>query len=67
MDWYQLSVLIIALLGTGAAICSVIITSVNRMDNDVKALSSRMDGHAQRIDQLYTMFIDLVKATNTSK
>lgn len=28
---------------------------------DVKSLSNRVDGHASRIDQLYRMFIDLVK------
>jgi len=41
---------------------------INRLDSDiksvgadVKALSSRMDGHATRIDQLYKMFVDLLK------
>lgn len=35
---------------------------VNRVDNDIKSLSSRLDGHATRIDQLYKMFIDLLQA-----
>lgn len=41
---------------------------MNRIDSDVKNLSfevktivSRLDGHAMRIDQLYRMFIDLLK------
>lgn len=41
---------------------------VNRIDADVKSLStdikaitSRLDGHATRIDQLYKMFVDLLK------
>lgn len=58
MDWYQLGTLI----GVIVALVGVVIWMVNKLDNDVKALSTRMDGHAQRIDQLYTMFVDLVKA-----
>jgi hypothetical protein len=41
---------------------------IQRVDKDINAIGermdrseSRMDKHAQRIDQLYTMFIDLIK------
>lgn len=39
---------------------------VNKVHEDLKAttarMDARMDAHEKRIDQLYTMFIDLVKA-----
>lgn len=50
--------LIIASFGT---LASVMIFMINKLDGDIKSLSNRMDGHAQRIDQLYTMFCDLLK------
>jgi len=55
----------IALFG---ALGTMVYWMVNRIDNDVKTLCSRLDkndarfdAHATRIDQLYRMFIDLVK------
>lgn len=59
----------IALLG---AFSAMVYWMINKIDSDVKALgtdlktdikalSSRLDGHAMRIDQLYKMFIDLLK------
>ena len=36
-------------------------TDVKSVGADVKALSSRLDSHATRIDQLYKMFVDLLK------
>ncbi len=36
-------------------------TDVKSVGTDVKALSNRLDGHATRIDQLYKMFVDLLK------
>lgn len=51
-----------------ALFSTVIYWMINRLDtdiksvgNDVKALSNRLDGHAMRIDQLYRMFVDLLK------
>lgn len=29
--------------------------------NDLKSLANRLDGHAQRIDQLYSIIVDLLK------
>lgn len=50
------------------AMATLVYWMVNRIDNDVKSLSTdikslsnRLDGHAMRIDQLYKMFIDLLK------
>lgn len=33
----------------------------NQMNARMEGLNNRMDAHEKRIDQLYTMFIDLVK------
>lgn len=61
MDWTQ-AITVIGVLST------LIIWAVNKLDTDIKGLSDRidkvgvrLDGHAQRIDQLYHMFIDLIK------
>lgn len=54
-----------ALIG---AFTTAVIWAVNKIDADVKSIGARMDksddrfnAHAQRIDQLYKMFVDLLK------
>jgi hypothetical protein len=61
MDWTQTLTII-------GVMITVIIWMVNKLDadvkgirSDVKSLSNRLDGHAMRIDQLYHMFLDLLK------
>ena len=51
-----------------AALATLIIWIVGKLDSDIKGvgervdkLGNRLDGHAQRIDQLYKMFVDLLK------
>ncbi len=62
----------IAIIGVNialfAALATLIIWVVGKLDSDIKSvgdrvdkLTNRMDGHAQRIDQLYKMFVDLLK------
>lgn len=63
MDWTQVAVFIgvnIALLGS---FLTIAIWAVNKIDGDVKSIAqdvkatgARLDGHAKRIDQLYTLF-----------
>lgn len=64
MDWGQ----ILALMGVNVALIGamigIVIWLVNKLDADVKAIGSRLDGHATRIDQLYRMFLDLQKDAN---
>lgn len=36
-----------------AAMATLIIWTVNKLDSDVKSVCNRLDGHATRIDQLY--------------
>lgn len=57
-------------IGLIASFTTIIVYMMNRIDSDVKglstridSLSTRMDGHATRIDQLYMMFVDLLKET----
>ena len=71
MEWTQVLTIVgvnIALIG---AMATLVVWAVNRVDADVKSICSRMDkmdnrfdSHAQRIDQLYKMFIDLLKERN---
>lgn len=34
---------------------------MDKMNSNIETLGRRQDGHAQRIDQLYKMFVDLLK------
>lgn len=72
MEWTQVFTFIgvnVALFGVMATLIIWAINKMdtdikaigNRLDNDIKSIASRLDGHASRIDQLYRMFIDLLK------
>lgn len=54
MDWTQVFT-IIGVLG------GFIFYMINRVEKDIDVIARRLDGHAQRIDQLYKMFVDLLK------
>ncbi len=68
MDWTQT----LTIIGVNAAVLAIFATLlvwvVSKLDADIKTvgnqvdgLSKRLDGHASRIDQLYQMFVDLLK------
>ncbi len=54
MDWTQ-AITVIGVLG------SFIFWLFNKLDSDIKTSNQRIDSQNQRIDQLYQMFIDLLK------
>jgi len=54
MDWLQ-TLTIIGVLGGFS------FYMFSKIDNDIRMHCSRHDAQTQRIDQLYTMFIDLLK------
>lgn len=54
MDWTQA----FAIIGSLGAFIFWMFT---KLDNDIKTLGNRLDGQTQRIDQLYQMFVDLLK------
>ena len=58
MDWSQVITII-------AAIGGFTYFLFTKLDSDIKTLSSRMDARTEaqsaRIDQLYQMFVDLLK------
>lgn len=64
MDWTQTGVI----LGAISVFSGVTIWFFTKVDSDIKGigervdkLANRLDGHASRIDQLYKMFVDLLK------
>lgn len=66
MHWGEISTIIGVNIALFAALTTLIIWMVNKIDADVKNIGSRMDahanrmdGHATRIDQLYQMFCKL--------
>lgn len=62
MDWTQTITIISVNVALFALFATLGIWSLNKLDSDIKGISSRMDSHAARIDQLYKMFVDLLKA-----
>lgn len=54
MDWIQ----VLTIIGSLSAFIFWMFT---KLDSDIKSLGNRLDGQCQRIDQLYQMFIDLLK------
>lgn len=68
MDWGQVFTIVGVNIALIAALATLIVWVVGKLDadiksvsSDVKSLASRLDGHAMRIDQLYKMFVDLLK------
>lgn len=61
MEWIQTLTIIGVNLALIGCIGTLIIWAMNKLDGDIKTLGARLDGHAQRIDQLYVMFVDLLK------
>ena len=54
MDWTQ-AFAIIGSLGT------FMFWGFTKLDNDIKSANARQDAQMLRIDQLYSMYIDLLK------
>lgn len=68
MQWDQIWTIIGINIALFAALATLIIWVLSKVDSDIKSigdrvdkLGNRLDGHFQRIDQLYKMFVDLLK------
>jgi len=61
MDWIQTLTIIGVNITMIAALATLIVWVVTKHDAEIKSIANRLDGHASRIDQLYTMFVDLLK------
>ena len=61
-SWIQTLTIIGTLLTTMLGLFGLTVLMLQKMDSDIKALATILDGHANRIDQLYIMFAALVKS-----
>jgi hypothetical protein len=61
MDWVQTFTIIGVLGGFLFFILQRLEKDMDKMNTNIDASNRRLDGHAQRIDQLYHMFVDLLK------
>lgn len=68
MNWTEVCTIIGVNIALFGALATLIIWMVNKLDNDIrsqqgdmKSIINRLDGHASRIDQLYVMFVNLLK------
>jgi hypothetical protein len=60
MDWIQAIVII-------ASLSTFMFWIFSKLDTDIKLSNQRQDLQMQRIDQLYSMFIDLLKHEKNAK
>lgn len=72
MDWIQVVTIIGTTVGVNialiATLATLIIWTIGKVDSDVKSvsnqitgISTRLDGHAQRIDQIYSVIVQMLK------
>lgn len=61
MDWIQVFTIIGILGGFMFFVFQRLEKDIDHTNESIDKLSTRLDGHAQRIDQLYRMFVDLLK------
>lgn len=61
MDWTQVSAIIGVNIALAGATIGFVVWAVGKLHGDINGLSSRLDSHARRIDQLYQMFVELLK------
>lgn len=58
-------------IGVMSIFTAILVWIINRMDSDIKSLGSKIESdtraHTQRTDQLYQMFIDLLKSQKEPK
>lgn len=63
MNWAQILTIAALNISMFGALAGLVIWTVNKHDSEIKSINGRLDGHASRIDQLYQMFVDLLKET----
>lgn len=68
MQWDQVMTFIGVNVAMFGMIAGLVVWAINKIDTDVKSICTRLDrmdarfeGHASRIDQLYQMFVSLLK------
>lgn len=67
MDWTIIGGFIgiaALIIGATGVLATILFYSLNRLEGDINKLSSRLDGHAARIDQLYRIFLESQKENN---
>lgn len=61
MNWVEVFTIIGVLGGFMFFMLQRIEKDMDKINSSVEGMNRRIDGHAQRIDQLYKMFIDLLQ------
>ncbi len=61
MDWAQVWTIVGVNIALIASMITIVVWVATKHDGDIKKMENRLDGHAARIDQLYQMFVDLIK------
>lgn len=64
MNWGMVVAIIGTNIGLIAVVVAFILWAFSKLDGDIKSLSCDIKAQTVRTDQLYQMFIDLLKAQN---
>ena len=57
MEWTQ----VLTIVGVNVALVGLLVYLIQKIDSDVKSVANRLDGHATRIDQLYSVILEMLK------
>lgn len=61
MDWLQILTIVGVNLALIGAMTTLVVWAINKLDADVNKIGNRLDGHAQRIDQVYGVILQMLK------
>jgi predicted CDP-diglyceride synthetase/phosphatidate cytidylyltransferase len=62
MSWIQIATFMGINITLVGVMTTLIIWTVTKHDRELKSMVNRLDGHASRIDQLYSIIMDMLKA-----
>ncbi len=61
MEWIQVLTIVGVNIALFGGMATLVVWAINKVDSDVKSIANRLDGHAQRIDQVYGIILQMLK------
>lgn len=61
MDWIQVVTIIGTISGIMFYLINRLVRDISRIEGNIEKANSRLDSHAQRIDQVYRTILEMLK------
>lgn len=61
MNWEMFIAIVVVNIALFGCMATLVVWSINKIDADVTTIVNRLDGHAQRIDQVYGIILQMLK------